>query len=59
MTYKNTYKPAEPPSYPANVHLDTPAEEYDFNFCDEVKVLRSDRVELRPYVVSCPSSRLL
>lgn len=49
-TYKNTYK-ASAPVITQNIHLDTPPEEYDFNYCGEIKVLRSDRVELRPYVV--------
>lgn len=50
-TYKNTYK-ASAPVITQNIHLDTPPEEYDFNYCGEIKVLRSDRVELRPYVPS-------
>ncbi|KAK8858690.1 hypothetical protein IAR55_002919 [Kwoniella newhampshirensis] len=35
-------------SLPRVVHLQTPLEEYYFNYCFEVKELRSDRVELRP-----------
>ncbi|WWD17961.1 hypothetical protein CI109_102406 [Kwoniella shandongensis] len=50
--YKNTYKAPSVPSVPRDVHLHTPPEEYDFNFCFEVKELRSDRLELRPFVPS-------
>ncbi|WWC99613.1 hypothetical protein V866_006517 [Kwoniella sp. B9012] len=50
-TYLNTYK-AHKVDVPRDVHLRTPPEEYDFNYCFEVKELRSDRVELRPFVPS-------
>jgi hypothetical protein len=49
--YRNDYKPSAVPM-PQGIHLDTPADKYDFNYVGEIKVLRSDRVELRPYVVS-------
>lgn len=49
--YKNTYAPS-PPSIPRDVHLHTPPDAYDFNYVGEVRALASDRVELRPYVVS-------
>jgi hypothetical protein len=50
-TYKNTYIPTRP-SIPRDIHQHTPPDEYDFNYVGEVRALRSDRVELRPYVVS-------
>ncbi|WVR05823.1 hypothetical protein IAU60_002848 [Kwoniella sp. DSM 27419] len=52
MTYLNTYKVSEKVPLPRQVHLSTPPEEYDYNFCFEVKKLASDRVELRPFVPS-------
>lgn len=52
MAYTNSYK-APAADVPNNCHLDTKPEEYDFNFMFDVKSLRSDRVELRPFVVSC------
>jgi len=48
--FLNTYK-APSTSLPRDLHLHTPLEEYDFNYVFEVKTLRSDRVEMRPYVV--------
>lgn len=48
--YKNDYK-APVVDVPPNVHLETKAEDYDLNFCLPVKVLRSDRLELRPFIV--------
>ncbi|WVQ86084.1 hypothetical protein IAT38_008252 [Cryptococcus sp. DSM 104549] len=59
--YKNTYK-APPPDeerYPKDIHLHTPLEEYDHNFCLEVKQLSSDRVELRPFIPSLHAQLLL
>jgi hypothetical protein len=50
-TFKNTYQPPQV-SYPPSVHLDTLQAEYDYNFMFEPKVLASDRVELRPFLVS-------
>ncbi|KAK8865855.1 hypothetical protein IAR55_001003 [Kwoniella newhampshirensis] len=51
--YLNDYEPPPPaPLPPKDIHLHTPPEEYDFNFCFEVKEIRSDRVELRPFVPS-------
>ncbi|OCF73740.1 hypothetical protein I204_05584 [Kwoniella mangroviensis CBS 8886] len=50
-TYRNTYKPPKV-DVPRDVHIQTAPEEYDFNYCFEVKDLRSDRVELRPFVPS-------
>jgi len=49
--FLNTYK-APSTSLPRDLHLHTPLEEYDFNYVFEVKTLRSDRVEMRPYVPS-------
>jgi hypothetical protein len=48
--YKNTYKPPMPPDLEDVMSI--PPEEYDFNFVFDVKPLRTDRVELRPFVVS-------
>lgn len=53
-TFLNTYKPPSVQPLEKDLHLKTPPEEYDFNYVFEVKTLRSDRVELRPYVVSSP-----
>jgi hypothetical protein len=48
--YKNTYTP---PKVEINdYHPDTPEDEYDHNFVFEVKALKSERVELRPFIVS-------
>lgn len=54
--YKNDYK-APSVDIPPNIHLDTKAEDYDLNFCLPVpsKPLRTDKVELRPFIVSCSS----
>ena len=49
-TYKNTYKPPIP-AIDGAAALKVPAEDYDFNFCFPVTKLRSDRIELRPFVV--------
>ena len=51
--FLNTYKPTDAERPQEDLRLETPPEEYDFNYVFEVKTLRSDRVELRPYVV-CP-----
>ncbi|KAK4687051.1 hypothetical protein P7C73_g3067, partial [Tremellales sp. Uapishka_1] len=56
-TYVNNYKPSDP--LPRDLHLHTPPEEYDFNSCFPVVLLRSDRVELRPYVPSLHAQLLL
>ena len=48
-TYKNSYTP--PKAVIDDYHETTPDEEYDHNFVFEVKALRSDRVELRPFIV--------
>ncbi|WWC86175.1 uncharacterized protein L201_001048 [Kwoniella dendrophila CBS 6074] len=50
-TYVNNYKPTKP-NVPRDIHLNTPPEQYDFNFCFDVKQLQSDRVQLRPFVPS-------
>jgi len=48
--YKNTYTP---PKVEINdYHPETPEDEYDHNFVFEVKALKSERVELRPFIVS-------
>lgn len=49
MSFVNNYKPPTAPSPDAN--RNTPAEAYDFNYFFEPKLLKSDRVELRPFVV--------
>lgn len=50
MTYLNFYQ--HPTSnLPKDIHLNTPPDQYDFNYVFEVKKLKSDRVELRPLVV--------
>ncbi|WWC66433.1 uncharacterized protein I206_100335 [Kwoniella pini CBS 10737] len=49
--YLNTYSPKKV-DVPRDIHLHTPPEEYDYNFCFEVKELQSDRVQLRPFVPS-------
>lgn len=51
INYKNDYKP---PATTAthNIHLETPVEEYDLNYVYPVIPLESDKVELRPYIVS-------
>ncbi|ODN80006.1 hypothetical protein L202_03871 [Cryptococcus amylolentus CBS 6039] len=49
--YTNTYTPTPPPAeLPTDIHLHTKPEEYDFNFCFPVQLLKSDKVELRPMV---------
>jgi len=54
--YKNTYTP---PKVEINeFHPDTPEDEYDHNFVLEVKALRSERVELRPFIVCLLQPRL-
>ena len=51
--YKNSYQPNKTPVDGAAA-LKVPPEDYDFNFVFPVSVLSSDRVELRPFVVSMP-----
>jgi len=48
--YKNTYTP--PKVEIKDYHPDTTEAEYDHNFVFEVKALKSERVELRPFIVS-------
>jgi hypothetical protein len=48
--FVNNYKAPET-SIPKGIHGDTPIEKYDFNYCFDIKTLRSDRVELRPFLV--------
>ncbi|KAK1925785.1 acyl-CoA N-acyltransferase [Papiliotrema laurentii] len=50
MTHVNSYTPPNPVSPEDN--RNTPAEQYDHHFVFPVKTLRSDRVELRPFVPS-------
>ncbi|KAL7423019.1 hypothetical protein Q5752_002318 [Cryptotrichosporon argae] len=57
MAFKNTYV-APTSSVPVDAHKDTPANDYDFNFMYEVKTLRSDRVEMRPFVPSLHAQAL-
>jgi len=54
MMYRNDYKPPPPP--PDDVTRDaqqfTPPEEYDLNFVlGPIRTLKSDKVELRPFIV--------
>jgi hypothetical protein len=51
MSYLNTYQ-RSPATFAPDAHLTTPPETYDYNFVFPVKLLSSDRVELRPFVVS-------
>jgi hypothetical protein len=48
--YKNSYQP--PNQVIETYHEDTPEDEYDHNFVFEVKALKSERVELRPFIVN-------
>lgn len=48
--YKNSYSP--PTVKIDNFHENTPEDEYDHNYVFEVKALKSERVELRPFIVS-------
>jgi len=48
--FVNRYKAPES-SIPKGIHGATPIEEYDLNYCFDIKTLRSDRVELRPFLV--------
>jgi hypothetical protein len=48
--FVNGYKAPET-SIPKGIHGVTPIEEYDFNYCFDIKTIRSDRVELRPFLV--------
>jgi len=48
--FVNKYKATEN-SIPKGIHGDTPIEEYNFNYCFDIKTLRSDRVELRAFLV--------
>lgn len=50
-SYVNNYK-APSADIPRDCHLHTPPEEYDHNYIFEVKPLQSDRVEMRPFIVS-------
>lgn len=50
-TYINSYKRPDNP-IEQDAHLHTPPEEYDFNFVFPVRSFASDRLELRPFVVS-------
>ena len=49
--YLNNYK-EQKPSVPRELHKATSLEEYDLNFVFDVTELRSDRVLLRPFIVS-------
>lgn len=52
-TFVNKYDPTTAP-IGGDIHRYTPQDGYDFNFVFPVKTLRSDRVELRPFVVCFP-----
>jgi hypothetical protein len=54
--YKNAYQPPPPPTYSSDIHLTTPAEVYDLNFCfnqPAIDNLKGDgrQVELEPLIV--------
>jgi len=54
--YKNAYAPPPPPQLERDIHLHTPAEDYDLNFClttQPIGVLKGadHDVELEPLVV--------
>jgi len=51
-SYLNNYE-APSTDIPRDCHLHTPLEEYDHNYIFGVKPLRSDRVEMRPFIVRC------
>jgi hypothetical protein len=55
--YKNTYKVPAAPTLDEVVPV--PPENYDFNYVFPVVLLRTDRVELRPFVVCRPSLYML
>ncbi|WWC62707.1 uncharacterized protein I303_105304 [Kwoniella dejecticola CBS 10117] len=46
--YLNNY--AAPPPPPRDIHFHTPPEGYDLNYVFEAKVLKSNKVELRPII---------
>jgi hypothetical protein len=50
-TFRNDFNSATP-DIPFEAHLKTPAEAYDLNYNYPVMTLRSDRVELRPFIAS-------
>lgn len=52
--YLNTYVPRPRPSFPPNIHLETPVESYDLNFVfSPIKVLQGSETDVRlePFVV--------
>lgn len=51
VSYRNDYVPPSS-DIPRDIHLNTPLEEYDINYLLDVKELSSDRVQLRPFIVS-------
>ncbi|WVQ85462.1 hypothetical protein IAT38_007627 [Cryptococcus sp. DSM 104549] len=59
VTYKNSYQPPKAPTIPSDIHLDTPPQDYDFNYYFEVKQLASDRLELRPFIPSLHAAMFL
>jgi hypothetical protein len=48
--YRNSY--SAPKVVIDDYHPETPEDEYDHNYVFDVKALRSDRVELRPFIAS-------
>lgn len=52
--FKNSYQLTKPEEV-GDINADTPEDEYDHNFMFDVVSLRSERVELRPFIVSCKS----
>lgn len=60
LRYRNNYAPPPPTDYPLNIHLDTPADTYDLNFClsySPIEVLSGHgaQVRLEPFIVSSTS----
>ena len=55
--FVNSYKAPET-NIAKGIHGDTPVEEYDFNYCFDIQTLRSDRVELRPFLVRTAITQL-
>ena len=57
VTTKNTYTRSTPaPLRDDEINSNTPESEYDHNYIFEVQMLKSDRVELRPFIVSSGSN---
>lgn len=57
-SFVNNYQAPEV-KIPGGIHATTGLADYDFNYCFDIKTLRSDRVELRPFLVSRTQARHL